>query len=581
MLSIERAQEFLDFIFGNVDPDDKLHHLIWCAPSKASRFFTDTKASTAYSIEQAAKQNVYFGLGLTRTPPAEGRGLADNIDAITCLWADIDIADPLHKKTNLPKSNAEALSVLQECGVAPSLIIGSGHGLQAYWMLREPWVFDGAADKMKAAKLVRMWNATILAVFEKAGFTVDATHDLTRVFRVAGTMNLKDKDKPKPVTLYRAPIEGQVSDFNPSDFDNYLIAEEFAKGTTSRTFVASVEPVLPRDSGVPPIIEALCENDPRFKKTWQRKRGDLGDQSPSGYELSLASFMVAAGCTDQDIADAMLAWRRKHGLDEKKLQRRDYIMRTLSRARSTSEADAALAKVEEMTHTVSIEAEPEEKAQQRSDALDGISKGLGVKIKRFIKHGAENATYSLVLADGKDVLLGKIATVLSQDRFRERLADAEGVVIRTVKRDRWHRVISILLGVAELVENIEATREGKMTGWLRSYITHFKTIVHSGDGWKNALSKNAPFIREGELWIHKEDLARELKFNSIDRIDSDQIWDGLRLLGFQGKRVSARYGEKTIGRHYWHAPLDQIGLSDLVSKPQRARAEEGADDVPI
>ncbi len=82
------------------------------------------------------------------------------------------------------------------------------------------------------------------------------------------------------------------------------------------------------------LLKALCANHPKFALTYDRKRTDLADQSPSAYDLSLASFAVQAGWTDQDIVNLLIQSRRTHG-DDLKL-RRDYYERTLAKARESA-----------------------------------------------------------------------------------------------------------------------------------------------------------------------------------------------------------------------------------------------------
>ncbi len=36
----------------------------------------------------------------------------------------------------------------------PSIIVASGHGLHAYWLLHEPWLFENDDDRHRAASVL-------------------------------------------------------------------------------------------------------------------------------------------------------------------------------------------------------------------------------------------------------------------------------------------------------------------------------------------------------------------------------------------------------------------------------------------
>jgi len=100
---------------------------------------------------------------------------------------------------------------------------------------------------------------------------------------------------------------------------------------------------LPQDK-----LDALLANDGRFRATWERRRADLADQSASSYDLALANAAVAAEWADDEIAALIREWRRKHGEDQQKAKRADYIQRTIAKARqhpqSPQPADPGLTK---------------------------------------------------------------------------------------------------------------------------------------------------------------------------------------------------------------------------------------------
>jgi len=82
-------------------------------------------------------------------------------------------------------------------------------------------------------------------------------------------------------------------------------------------------------------FDLLCEIEPKFRASWDHKRADFDDQSCSVYDQSLANFAALTRWPDQEIANLLIAHRRKHGADLK--LRADYFERTIRTARQAAE----------------------------------------------------------------------------------------------------------------------------------------------------------------------------------------------------------------------------------------------------
>ena len=187
------AHRFLETLFGAAPAELWLY--IWTAPDRVSRWFPADRHDLAarYAVEVgAAGHDVYVGAALS--PQAYGpnaRCKAENTAGIVALWVDLDIAGPAHKKTNLPPTQEAAQALLESMGLKPTALVHSGHGLQAWWCLKEPWLFSGPDDRTKATALVAGWQGALRRKAETRGWTVDSTHDLAHVMRVPGTRNWK------------------------------------------------------------------------------------------------------------------------------------------------------------------------------------------------------------------------------------------------------------------------------------------------------------------------------------------------------------------------------------------------------
>ena len=288
---------------------------------------------------ETEKEDIYFGCGLR--PKDLGiykKGTADEISAIPGFWVDIDIQDEnAHKKKNYPPTLDDALSLVKGHGWDPTLIVHTGHGLHAYWLFKENWVFDTDEERLEAAELHKRLHHTILARAEKHGLTIDNVSNLDRILRPPGTINCKTKEKIETKILeYNENLR-----YNPSQMEEFFIdLRNLPEIDTDPITVSSNKPTessltLDPNADVPTdFLEALLENDPLFKRTWNKQRDDEL-RSPSEYDLSIASRILYAGASEQDAANLIFEFRRKHGLDVSKALRDDYMARTLEKARDS------------------------------------------------------------------------------------------------------------------------------------------------------------------------------------------------------------------------------------------------------
>ena len=135
-------EEFLKTLWGEIPPGKVL---IWTLPDKKSRWYAHFDTITA-DMRFHEYEDVYTGIGLA---PWEGMRLASNkrlreweVAAITAFWADIDVAHPVHKKSEqLPPSIERAMEAIAQLPFEATIIVNSGHGLQLWWVLKEVWTF--------------------------------------------------------------------------------------------------------------------------------------------------------------------------------------------------------------------------------------------------------------------------------------------------------------------------------------------------------------------------------------------------------------------------------------------------------
>jgi hypothetical protein len=117
------------------------------------------------------ENGIYFAAA-TLKPGAQSRQ-ADNCHQFPSIFADID-------DKNHDLSRGAILERLKQVESPPTLIIDSGHGLQAHWLLSEPSEDSGRI--VAARKKIQELTAS------------DAVHDAPRIMRLPGTHNSKCGD---------------------------------------------------------------------------------------------------------------------------------------------------------------------------------------------------------------------------------------------------------------------------------------------------------------------------------------------------------------------------------------------------
>lgn len=149
-----------------------------------------------------ARTNLYFSVHpSTAIPPANAHGEMKEsawvrsqlrfIAAISCLFAEYDTKDYGDEQSIV--NHLDSLIV-----PAPSVLIASGGGVHAYWLLAEPYLLS-SDDRREAAKHIQARWVDIVGGDKGA-------KDLCRVLRVPGSWNYK-YDPRRPVRWTTADLD--------------------------------------------------------------------------------------------------------------------------------------------------------------------------------------------------------------------------------------------------------------------------------------------------------------------------------------------------------------------------------------
>lgn len=569
---MDTTSEFFEWMFnGCVGQQAMLS--IW-STDKVSSFCDNIDAAVADAEQRSARGlDTYFGVGLLYPPPAKGRGSADDVVAIGGWWADIDVRHAAsHKKQNLPANEDDVRRLLDRVGLPASIEVNSGYGVHAYWLFADPWVFADAADRKEAARQARLWVSTIRAHAHTMGWDVDPVGDLARIMRVPGTRNFKDPANPQMCRIIR-PGVGEPARYHRQDLEDLMLAEEFTP-EHPRVSVNVGALVLNRNADPPAEkFRAAIENIDQFRKSWERTRRDLHDRSASAYDMSLSTLAAQAGWSDQEIANLLLASRRKHG-DDPKL-RQDYYQRTIARAKADTASAIAISDLVAATPTGprGTAEETTGSPQYRQEALGRISDALQVPVAAWRQHGRENAVFHLVLAGGEDIRIGSASDVLNGRVFRHRLYERTGKVVRPMKSAEWGGICEALANIVDVVDDASTSDAGRVLEWLDEYLD--QRSIYRDDNWSAALINRDPFIRpaDGMFYLHAGALQSYLMNNLQMRFSHDGLLDVLRTLGFVRRKVTSRVDGQVRSKWYWAVAPGEAG-QDLRAIIERQGIED-------
>lgn len=158
-----------------------------------------------YDLVQLAaseRANVYFGVC---PRPRVGDATDETIRTIRCFWADMD---------DITIGEAWRRWELAEIP-DPSLVVGSGHGVHAYWLLDHDLTADQQREEL-VYLLPRFY----------AKFGGDHVQNLSRLMRPPGTLNYKDArngNPPRPCLLAHDEVGHR---YRLEDFRRWTVSDD-------------------------------------------------------------------------------------------------------------------------------------------------------------------------------------------------------------------------------------------------------------------------------------------------------------------------------------------------------------------
>jgi hypothetical protein len=127
-------------------------------------FYADPKVAARNAILLGRREEVYVGVA----PRLGENGTKAGVSRLQALWADLDARDGYTRDNRFKQ--------LLELPYHPSIVVSTGGGLHAYWLLREP---AEGPDELDRAEYVMRQVAK--------GLGGDPVHDRSRIMRAPGT----------------------------------------------------------------------------------------------------------------------------------------------------------------------------------------------------------------------------------------------------------------------------------------------------------------------------------------------------------------------------------------------------------
>jgi Primase C terminal 1 (PriCT-1) len=180
--SIHQAHCFLEALHAPLHYGEQIE-LRWNSPdfrgSMRRNFYPSTEAAAHEAVSLGVFCDVYVGVA----PRWDSDGTRAGVRRLGAVWADLD-AKGEH-------TVGSRLRQLQDLTCHPSILVLTGGGCHAYWLLTKP--ADGLEQLERAEGLMR-WLGQ--------GLGGDPVWDRARILRVPSTFNYK-YELPRPVELER------------------------------------------------------------------------------------------------------------------------------------------------------------------------------------------------------------------------------------------------------------------------------------------------------------------------------------------------------------------------------------------
>jgi len=390
------------------------------------------RLSDLHKISATNRSGVFYGV-----LPRRAEGVGGSADTLPgrAIWADIDFKD-------LAGGEEEGRRLLAGFPHPPTAIVASGHGLHAYWFLKELAAPADLSDVVaRVAQAVRG----------------DRVSDAARILRLPGTTNWKNPEKPIVSVFEKMELE--------IVYDLATIRETVLMFPGATPSDGTPGPTIKLGAELSEKVQALLAKHARLANLFSGKGktaiGEDGrrlDESGSGYDFSFTLSLARYGIHDPSELATALALRPDGGA---KLKGSDYLSHTVGKVlqlieRTSKNGHAAI----KMDRMVIYKADPP-----------------------YFEATMQGVTFKL---ESKDIS--------TPAAFRLRFLEAGHRMLPVPnKRDEWDGLVNAWMASAEIVDlPPEASAEETLRSKIREVIEGL------------TLSEEAVDLERGAAFWHEE-----------------------------------------------------------------------------
>ena len=338
--------------------------------------------------------------------------------------------------------------------------------------------------------------------------------------------------------------------YNPGDFEPWIAEPEGGRNRTA----AVAAPEEPAKVDVLKL-EMLIDLDARFRAAWNYRAGVYN--SPSEYDLAMATKMWGAGWSEAEILAALTHWRQKHNLDTK--PESYYLERTIPLAMASESANRSRQAIRVHTEIMEAASRGEPAATEKKTIQEQVHLALGIPIDRIERIGD---LYVCVLKSGVSFKLGTAEQAIRQVRWHS-ICWANQISITKLNDRAWTRVCDFLSLLVVDVKAADATPEGSIVSWIVDSKGELVDLTGEDENTRAEFYCAAHrwgLILGGEIYVHGPRLKTRLS-NSGWRIHDDDLVFRLKAIGATRTRLQARRkvepedgSAQHVKRWYWRLP---------------------------
>ena len=271
------------------------------------KFWPSTSEEAAtLAVRESKTVNVYFGVA---TRHKQTNGKKENLRHFPGVWVDLDFKD-------FKNGAKEARTILEQFPLKPTILVHTGGGFHAYWLLTKPEVIT--AESLPGLEGLNRAFAERL--------NGDHCHSAEHILRIPGTTNWPDEGKRK---LRRKPTSVRLL---LSHGPRYTFDQLQSVVTDLNQTHATTASPIHETRILPARLCALLQEDKTLHATWNGMRTDLHDQSRSGYDMALTHSLTGYGFSNEEIKSIL----RQRPSGRGQAAKESYLDRTIDKAKEAN-----------------------------------------------------------------------------------------------------------------------------------------------------------------------------------------------------------------------------------------------------